>query len=77
MENHTLKLRVADEGIGIPESDQEHLFRAFFRAGNVGGADGSGLGMTIVKRAVEVYDGSIDVDSRDGDGTTFEVTLPL
>jgi PAS domain S-box-containing protein len=73
----TLSVRVSDRGIGIPTSDQEHLFRAFFRASNVDSAEGSGLGMTIVKRAVDVYGGTISVDSTSGEGTTFRITLPL
>jgi len=73
----TLSVCVSDRGIGIPTSDQEHLFRAFFRAGNVGSAEGSGLGTTIVKRAVDVYGGTISVDSASGEGTTFRITLPL
>jgi len=77
VQGETLSLQVADQGIGIPASDKEHLFRAFFRASNVENAEGSGLGMTIVKRAVDVYGGTIAVDSSSGRGTTFDVTLPL
>jgi len=70
-------LTVADRGIGIPEADQARLFEAFHRAGNVGETPGSGLGLLIVKRCVDLHGGRISARSRLGDGTTFEVRLPL
>jgi signal transduction histidine kinase len=69
-------IRVADEGIGIPEKDQKRLFEAFHRAQNVGAIKGSGLGLTITKRAVMLHGGSIHFESQVGVGTTFTVTLP-
>jgi signal transduction histidine kinase len=71
------RLDVVDRGIGIPEADQARLFEAFHRAGNVGEIPGSGLGLLIVKRCVELHGGRIAVRSRVGEGTTFEVDLPL
>lgn len=71
------RLEVIDRGIGIPEADQARLFEAFHRAGNVGEIPGSGLGLLIVKRCVELHGGRIAVRSRAGEGTTFEVALPL
>ncbi len=68
---------IKDSGIGIPEKDQEHLFEAFHRAGNVGETTGTGLGLLIVKRCVELHHGTITVESAEGRGTTFVVTLPL
>lgn len=68
---------VADRGIGIPEDDLPHLFEAFHRARNVGAIAGTGLGMAIVKRCVDLHGGTIEVESRVGDGTRFVVTLPL
>lgn len=73
----TLHLRVQDHGIGIPESDQPYLFDAFHRASNVGEIEGSGLGLHITKRAVELLGGSITCQSEEGQGTTFDVSLPL
>jgi signal transduction histidine kinase len=68
---------VRDRGIGIPESDQPRLFEAFHRAANVGQISGTGLGLLIVKRCVELHQGSISFDSRVGEGTAFTVRLPL
>jgi signal transduction histidine kinase len=68
---------VKDEGIGIPFEAQQQLFDAFFRANNVGTIAGTGLGMTIVKRAVEAHRGGIDFHSVQGEGTTFIVTIPI
>jgi signal transduction histidine kinase len=68
---------VRDSGIGIPEADRPHLFQAFRRGGNVADVPGTGLGLLIVKRCVELQAGTIDVDSRVGMGTTITVKLPL
>jgi len=70
-------LRVEDQGIGIPEQDQSRLFESFRRAGNVGHIQGTGIGLTIVKRAVDACGGKIDFESAEGAGTTFVVTLPV
>ena len=74
-DKHTV-IRIADEGIGIPQKDQEHLFEPFHRAKNVGTIHGSGLGLAITKRAVLLHGGSICFESQVGIGTTFTVTLP-
>jgi signal transduction histidine kinase len=71
------KFTVRDRGIGIPEADCPRLFEAFHRAGNVGETPGTGLGLLIVKRCVELHRGSIGFESRVGEGTTFTVRLPL
>jgi signal transduction histidine kinase len=68
---------VRDEGIGIPEADRAHLFEAFHRASNVGQTQGTGLGLLIVKRCVELLDGSISFETREGLGTTFTVRVPV
>ena len=68
---------VRDEGIGIPEKDQGHLFEAFHRAENVGTTPGTGLGLSIVKHAVDMHGGTIDVHSKIDEGTTFTVRIPL
>jgi signal transduction histidine kinase len=70
-------LTVRDRGIGIPEADARLLFHAFHRGRNVGDTPGTGLGMTIVKRCVELHGGKIAFESKEGDGTTFVVGLPL
>ena len=68
---------IRDHGIGIPAEDLPHLFDAFHRGQNVGDIPGSGLGMVIVKRCVEMHGGTIEFQSRVNEGTTFTVRLPL
>ncbi len=69
--------RIQDQGIGIPEIEQENLFTSFHRAGNVGKIPGHGLGLSIVKEYVELHGGEISLISKEGVGTTVIVTLPL
>lgn len=69
-------IRVTDRGIGIPPGDLERLFDAFHRAVNVGTIPGTGLGLTIVKRAVDAHDGTIEVSSQLQQGSTFTIRLP-
>ncbi len=73
----TVIFRIQDEGIGIPEEDQQQLFQPFHRATNVSGIPGNGLGLAIVRKCVETHGGKISVHSEVGVGTTFTVTLPL
>ncbi len=77
LEQGTLKVRVRDEGIGIPESDQKHLFSRFFRADNAVNIQGTGLGLNIVHRYLELLGGSIDFESVEGKGTTFFFEVPI
>lgn len=67
---------VRDEGIGIPEEAQKHLFDKFFRAKNATNIQGTGLGLNIVKRYVELMDGHINFVSREHQGTTFTIEFP-
>ncbi len=76
-EGDKLVVMVSDNGIGIPERDQEKLFQLFHRAKNVGNIPGTGLGMAIIQRAVTALQGNITFTSEEGKGTTFTVTLPL
>ncbi|MDF5728368.1 MAG: ATP-binding protein [Rhizonema sp. PD38] len=69
--------RIQDEGIGIPEYDQEDLFNSFHRGSNVGNIPGHGLGLAIVKQYVELHRGEISFASKVGVGTTFIVSLPV
>lgn len=73
--NFTLRFR--DQGCGIPEDEQAHLFDGFFRGSNVGNIPGTGLGLAITRRCIELLGGTIALDSRVNHGTTFTVTLPL
>ena len=68
---------VQDQGIGIPSEEQERMFETFHRARNVSNIPGTGLGLTIVKRSVDLCGGSIRYSSAVGAGTTFNVSLPL
>jgi signal transduction histidine kinase len=67
---------IRDQGIGIPEADREWLFNAFHRGQNVGNRPGTGLGLVIVKRCVDLHRGTIQVESRLGEGTSITVRLP-
>jgi PAS domain S-box-containing protein len=70
-------IAVRDEGIGIPADDLPRIFDRFHRGANVTGrVGGLGLGLTSVVRAVEAHRGSVAVDSVEGEGTTFTITLP-
>jgi signal transduction histidine kinase len=71
-----LEIVVSDLGIGIPEADQKKLFEAFHRADNVGNRQGTGLGLNIALRAIELLDGKIDFKSKQNEGSTFLVLLP-
>jgi signal transduction histidine kinase len=68
--------RISDRGIGIPADELPQLFQAFSRASNVGDIPGSGLGLVIVKRCVDLHGGAITVESRPGEGSAFTVRLP-
>ena len=72
-----LNISIKDEGLGIPESDQKYLFERFFRASNVSNIQGTGLGLTIVKRYVELLNGTLTFSSEHNKGSIFTVTLPL
>jgi signal transduction histidine kinase len=71
------ELRVSDRGVGIPGDEAAQVFEPFFRARKPTPVPGTGLGLSIVKRIVEVSGGSITLDSKVGEGSTFNVLLPL
>jgi signal transduction histidine kinase len=71
-----LIITIIDQGIGISAEDQERLFTLFFRGSNVGEIPGMGLGMVVVKQAVDAHHGEIQLDSQQGVGTRFVVKLP-
>jgi PAS domain S-box-containing protein len=75
--DQTLKISVQDEGLGIPKAEQQYLFTRFFRAHNVSNVQGTGLGLTIVKRYLDLLGGHIYFESEEGKGTTFFVELPV
>ncbi len=73
--NSHIEIEIKDNGIGIPPADQKHLFDRFFRASNVSNIQGTGLGLHIVKKYVELMDGEIKFQSKFGKGTTFGIQL--
>lgn len=70
------RVQIADTGIGIDESAQKHIFEKFFQADTSHHTEGSGLGLSLVKRIVDACGGEIAVESQLGKGSTFSVTLP-
>lgn len=76
-EENKLKIDVIDEGIGIPDEDKIHMFERFFRAGNASNIQGTGNGLTIVKRYLDLLGGSINFESEIDKGTRFFVEIPV
>lgn len=74
--NHEIVFRVKDQGIGISQADQTHLYEAFYRGANVGEIGGTGLGLSVVSACLQLHEGTLVCDSQLGKGTTFKVTLP-
>lgn len=74
-EGRLIRAIIRDEGIGIPEEDQKHLFTRFFRATNSINIQGTGLGLNIVKRYIDLLGGKISFESEEGRGTLFFVEL--
>ncbi|MBS1487224.1 MAG: PAS domain S-box protein [Bacteroidetes bacterium] len=74
--NSFIHFHVQDEGIGISMEDQKHLFERFYRASNAGNVQGTGLGLNIVKRYVELLRGTISFHSERGKGSIFTISIP-
>lgn len=72
-------ITVEDTGIGIPKEDMPHLFERFYRGHNVNELEirGTGLGLGIVKEVVDLHNGTIMVESEEGNGTRFQIMIPL
>lgn len=77
VENDQLKISVSDQGIGIPEEEHQHLFTRFFRAANAQNIEGTGLGLNIVKKYIDLMQGTIEFKSGLDQGTKFIVTIPI
>lgn len=73
---NTVVFQIRDEGIGISSEEQCQLYEPFYRSRKANRIDGSGLGLAVVKKCVDVHQGNISVDSQVGVGTTFTVKLP-
>jgi PAS domain S-box-containing protein len=75
--NHNLvSVIVKDQGIGIPEEEQKNLFGIFYRATNATNIQGTGLGLNIVHKYLELLDGNINFTSKQGEGTIFTIEFP-
>ncbi|GAB5494110.1 MAG: hypothetical protein Phog2KO_43250 [Phototrophicaceae bacterium] len=75
-EQDSLILMICDQGIGIPEKDQAHLFEPFHRAKNARNISGTGLGLAITLKAVEMHNGNITFVSKQDQGTCFTIRIP-
>jgi two-component system phosphate regulon sensor histidine kinase PhoR len=74
-----LKIRVRDRGLGIAEEDQRHIFEKFYRGSGETArhVKGAGLGLSLVKHIVTAHGGSVECQSRRGEGSTFSIHLPV
>jgi signal transduction histidine kinase len=70
-------IEVQDRGVGIPEKEQDKIFTRYFRASTSGGIPGSGLGLSLVRQFVELHGGRVSFASKEGEGTTIAVYLPV
>lgn len=75
-EGSKCKVTVADKGIGISEQDQQNLFGSFYRAANAQNIQGTGLGLHIVQRYMQIMGGSVHLQSRLQEGTTVTIVIP-
>ncbi|RDI59289.1 histidine kinase/DNA gyrase B/HSP90-like ATPase [Microvirga subterranea] len=69
-------IEVADQGLGVPETDLPYLTQPFFRARNVKHVPGTGLGLSLVSHILKLHGGSVQIKSREGHGTTLRLILP-
>ncbi|WP_281616056.1 ATP-binding protein [Flammeovirga sp. SubArs3] len=76
MGKDNIKISIKDEGMGIPKKDQVHLFSRFFRAENAINIQGTGLGLNIVLKYLEMLNGDISFESKEDEGTTFTIQIP-
>ncbi len=77
LEESFVKISVQDRGMGIPESEQKYIFTRFFRANNANTIQGTGLGLNIVKRYMDLMEGTVEFESQENIGTTFIIKFPL
>jgi two-component system sensor histidine kinase ArlS len=78
-ENETVHIQVIDKGIGIPEQDIPYVLNRFYRVDKARSSKqgGQGLGLAIAKRWIEKYNGTIGIQSKEGEGTIFTITFPI
>ena len=77
MEDEQFLVSIRDHGMGISDNDVPRLFERFFRAGTSTGIAGTGIGLHLVKQLVDLHGGSIEVESVEGEGSTFTIRLPI
>ncbi len=77
IEKKVISISVNDQGIGIPDEDKPHIFSRFFRAHNAGNIQGTGLGLNIVKKYLDLLNGNIVFVSEQNNGTTFTAFIPI
>ncbi|MEL0217709.1 MAG: ATP-binding protein, partial [Gammaproteobacteria bacterium] len=79
LSDSTVKIQVIDQGIGIPVKEQARIFERFYRVDRARSREkgGTGLGLSIVKHITELHGGKVAVESVEGKGSTFTVTLPI
>ncbi|MCC6816996.1 MAG: PAS domain-containing sensor histidine kinase [Saprospiraceae bacterium] len=75
-ENKNFIINISDNGLGIPEEEQKFLFNIFFRASNVLNIQGTGLGLNIVKKYLDLLNGTIQIKSSENKGTQIKLTIP-
>ena len=69
-------MKVSDNGVGISPQDQKNVWERFFRVDGAGDHEGMGLGLALTKWIVQAHNGTIDLTSQQGVGSTFTITLP-
>jgi len=72
----TMVLHVQDQGMGISEEDQQHIYEPFYRGKNAEFIHGTGIGLFVIQQSVQAHEGTIDCQSRLGEGTIFIIELP-
>jgi signal transduction histidine kinase len=77
IESEGVVFKVQDHGIGISLEEQQKIYELFYRGQNIGAIAGTGLGLAVVKKCVELHQGKISITSEVGQGTTFTVQIPL
>lgn len=77
LKRDNLKIRVSDQGIGIPEEEQHQIFRRFYRGQNANNIEGTGLGLNIAKKYIRLLKGTIEFTSQVNKGTTFITNIPV
>lgn len=77
--NHLIQISIKDNGIGIPEAEQDRIFERFYRVdkSHSSKVSGTGLGLSIVKHGVILHNGKIEIDSKLGKGSSFTIELPI